>query len=173
MYNTPCAPAAERQNVKKRGRELPNPVRTPELVAQVAQTLEEDQSQTICGLARDHGLSERTMERVVKEDLGLASYARPRRHKIAPGTKQRWLERAKKLLNHLKNRDRHKVLLFSDEKWFTLAPYSSRRNDEIIWCKGGLDTAPEELRYVEVCQREAGAMFLGIIASDGKVGPPI
>ena len=59
------------------------------------------------------------------------------------------------------------------EKWFTLASYSNRRKDQIIWCKGGLDTVPEELRYVEVRQREAGTMFLGIIASDGKVCPTV
>ncbi len=31
--------------------------------------------------------------------------------------------------------------------------------------------APDDLRYVGVRQREGGTMFLGIITSNGKVGP--
>ncbi len=61
----------------------------------------------------------------------------------------------------------------SDEKLFTLAPYSNRRNDQIIWRAGELEDCPDDLRHVGLRQREAGAMFLGIVASEGNIGPPI
>ncbi len=46
-------------------------------------------------------------------------------------------------------------------------------NDQLIWRKGELEDAPDDLHHVGVRQREAGVLFLGIIASDSKVGPSI
>ncbi len=73
----------------------------------------------IQGMVRNHGVSERTMGCLVKEDLGLASYARTCRHKILPGAEVRQLEQAQKLLSLLKNQ--RKVIIFSDKKFFPLA----------------------------------------------------
>jgi len=162
-----------RQTAERCPRTAPRPVRSPELVAQVAQSVKQNPRQTIRGLARNFGVSKTAMGQVVKEDLAMASYARTRRHKISPGAKVRRLQRCKKLLNHLKNRDKGKTLIFSDEKFFTLAPYSNRRNDKVIWRKGEQEACPDELRHVGMRQREAGAMFLGIVASNGLVGPSI
>ncbi len=62
------------------------------------------------------------------------------------------------------------ILLFSDEKWFTLAQYHNRRNTKVVLPQG---EAPDERRVQGMAQRPAGIMFLGVVASDGKVGPPI
>ncbi len=82
-------------------------------------------------------------------------------------------ERVREILCCLQRQDLNKTILFSDEKFFTLASYSNWHNDQIIWCQGELNTVPDDLRHVQMCQRESGTMFLGVIASDGKVGPPI
>ncbi len=163
----------DRQDVVRRTRSPVRTARTPELVAQVEESLNANPRQSLRQLARDHGVADHTMRQLVKEDLGMQSYVRPRRHLISPGTKIRRKERSAKIINLLKHDCARLELLHSDEKWFSLVPYSNRRNDKIVWRKGEQDDAPDELRHHGVRQREAGAMFLGIVSSSGKKGPPI
>ncbi len=147
--------------------------RTPEVVDQLVQILDENPRQSMRQLAKDLEISPTSVRRAVKEDLGKHSYARPRRHIITPGARKRRKERCGKLINRLKHNDAKLSIIHSDEKWFTLAAYSNRRNDQFIWDKGDQKNAPDELRHVGVRQHAAGAMFLGIVGSNGKKGPPI
>ncbi len=64
-----------------------------------------------------------------------------------------------------------KTWIFSDEKW--VYPGVNRRNDKVIWRQGEFDDAPDDLRVVGAEQRPAGLMFLGVVASNGLVAPPI
>ncbi len=55
------------------------------------------------------------------------------RHKITPGAKERRLECTTKLLNKLKHKDAGKVIIiFTDEKYFTLAQYLNHQNDKLM-----------------------------------------
>jgi hypothetical protein len=155
----------ERQSADRAQRQNGKTIRTPELVVQVAQCIENAPRQTISGLSRDFQVAPTTMRRLVKEDLGSVSYVRP-------GAVVRRKERSQKLLNHLKNDHKGKVILFSDECYFTLAQYSLQ-NDKFIWRKGDQANAPHDLRYVGQKQRASGSMFLGIVASNGDIGPTI
>ena len=67
----------QHQTSKKRGKATPNPVRTPELVVEVRQSLAQNPGHIICGLAHDHGVSERTMQRLVKVVGILCQYQAP------------------------------------------------------------------------------------------------
>ncbi len=163
----------QRQTTEKRRREPIRPARTAEVVAKAAQSLQINPRQSMRAMAKDLGVSEGTVRTIVKEDLGCKSYTRPKRHFISPGAKSRRLERANKLVNKLKHDDARLHILFSDDKFFTLSPYANRRNNHLIWLKGEQEQAADNLRFQQVHQREAGAMFLGIVTSDGKKGPPI
>ncbi len=151
----------------------PRPARTPEVVEQVRQQVEDDPRQSMRGMARELGVSEGTMRHIVHNDLGMGSYVRRKGQRITPAAKKKRVARASGLLNRLKHRDAKKTIIFSDEKWWTLSPYHNRRNDHVIWCKGDFDNAPDNLRVVGYEQRAAGIMFLGVVASNGLKAPPI
>ncbi len=162
-----------RQDAERETGDRRKPVVTPLLVRRVRQRLDRNPRTTISKLARDFGVSRTAMSKVVKEELGCRSYKRPRRHNLTNQSKVRRLVCAKGLLNKLKHEAASKSIIFSDEKFFTLAQYSNRQNDKLIWRQGEQESAPDELRNVGQVQRAAGAMFLGVVGSDGKVAPPI
>ena len=175
---------------RARREQAPRPARTPELVEQVRREVEENPRQSINALARDHGVSRRSMQRLVK-DLGLYSYAKARGCQFNPRIRRNRVELAQGIMNRLRHGDAGKVILFSDERYFTIAPYHNRRNDQVggfysfflifndfrrffqlIWRKGELQEAPDDLRVVGVEQRPEGVMVLGVFASNGAKCPP-
>ena len=77
--------------------------RTPELVMQVQESVEANPRQSIRKLARESNISERSMRRLIKKDLGARSLSRSRQPALTHASRQRRLERAQGLLNRLKN----------------------------------------------------------------------
>ncbi len=98
---------------------------------------------------------------------------RPRSHKIMPGAKECCLERTRGFLNRLKHGDAGKTIIFTDEKYFTLAQYSNHQSDKIILQKGAQDSVPDELHNVGPVQCAGGVMFFGAVSSCRKVVPPV
>ncbi len=141
-----------------------------DMVEQVQQALEDNPRRTMPGLAREVRVMRWTMQQIMGKELEHRSYARSRRHFISIGAKNHLLEHAKKIFNRLKRVDKRKTMIFSDEKFFTLVPSSNRHNDQMIWCKGELQDAPDDVCHVALHQREAEAMFQGIVVSDVKKG---
>ena len=77
--------------------------RTPELVMQVQESVEANPRQSIRKLARESNISERSMRRLIKKDLGARSLSKSRQPALTHASRQRRLERAQGLLNRLKN----------------------------------------------------------------------
>ena len=90
-----------------------------------------------------------------------------------PGAKKCCLEWAQRILNKLKHNHAGKTIIFTDEKYFTVAQYSNRQNNKLIWRKGDQDNAPDSLCHVAQAQSLAGVMFFGTVASNGKVAPSL
>ena len=82
--------------------------------------------------------------------------------------KQKRLERGKRLLNDLKNHG-NRIVVFSDEKTFTVDPVVNKQNDCIV--SFGQDTS--ELRNVSTTKHPASVMMLGVVASNGEKMPPV
>ncbi len=156
--------------VERKEYERARGTRTPDLVEQVERAVSTNPNTSVRALARESGVSEASMRRLVKEDLSMRSYAMQERPALSEETRCRREERARGLLNRIKRVDAGLILLFSDEKWFTLAQYHNRRNTKVVLPQG---EAFDERRVHGVSQRPAGVMFLGVVASDGRVGPPI
>ena len=94
-------------------------VRTPEVVARVQQMVDQDPSKSIRNLARKLGVANATIHRTVHENFRYSSYVLKHGHFMSDATKQKRLEKAKKLLNWLKHPEEAKMLrFFSDEKNF-------------------------------------------------------
>ncbi len=143
------------------------------MLRKVCQEVAKASRTIVSTLAKDLGVSWSTMQRALKENLGLKSYVRCRHHNIPPGAKMCRTERTKKLLNRIKHQYAGKVVIWPDEKYFTLAQYCKHQNDQVTLRKGEQHHAPDDVRYVGLDHCSAGVMFLGIVASDRKIGPPI
>ncbi len=118
------------EGVERAPRQAARPARTPELVQQVRQQVEEDPRQSINAMARDYGVGRSTMQRVVR-DLGLYSYAKSKGCLMNPRIRRNRCELAQALLNRIRHRDAGKTVIFSDERYFTLRPYHNRKNDQV------------------------------------------
>lgn len=142
-------------------------VRTPEFVARVQQKVDQDPSKSIRSLARELGVANATIHRTVHEDLRYGSYALKTGHFMNDATKQKRLEKAKKLLIRLKHPEEAKMLkFFSDEKNFDQDQKVNRRNDRWL-CK-----SPDEVPRVMHTKFPSTVMVLGVVSSEGDVMPP-
>jgi hypothetical protein len=99
----------------------------------------------------------------MRKDLGMKSRAVTKVQGLTALQREKRLKRCKILLNKMKRGD-DRVLIFSDEKIFTVDAVSNSRSLRYIAKR------PEDV--TGVTKHPAGAMILGIIDSDGKVFPP-
>eukprot|EP00095_Tigriopus_kingsejongensis_P007736 maker-scaffold200_size264178-snap-gene-1.16 protein:Tk07736 transcript:maker-scaffold200_size264178-snap-gene-1.16-mRNA-1 annotation:"lipoma-preferred partner homolog isoform x4" len=80
-------------------------------------------------MAKQHNVSQKTMRNVIR-DMGLRSRIVPVRQLITQSSKAKREERAKRILNFLKhNPAARTVILFSDEKAFSVDKAHNRKND--------------------------------------------
>jgi transposase len=97
----------------------PRTVSTPRRIAAVNADITRNPRQSVRRLAVKHRIARTTMRRLVKQDLGLESKIVQLRPLLTPPVKEKRAERAAKFLSRLKNEDKGKVRVFSDEKIFT------------------------------------------------------
>lgn len=165
--------ADEEAVIRRKPHERSRPIRTAELVSDARQSVENDANTSISCLARDAGVSRRTMQRLVHEDLGMKSYRMEQRQLLSDGARDRRKSRAQAILNRLKGPDAGKTIVFSDEKWWTIEKFYNRQNDRYLASAGDAEAVPEQFRIVSRQQRARGAMFLGLVTSNGLVSPPM
>ena len=159
--------------IRRKPHERHRPLRTPELVESVRQTVADNPGTTISSLARDSEISRRTMQRLVHEDLGMKSYRMDQRQFLSNTARGRRKSRSAAILNRLKGPDAGKTIVFSDEKWWTIEKMHNRQNDRHLSQAADRASTPEEYRIVPKTQRAKGVMFLGLVASNGLVSPPV
>ena len=79
--------------------------------------------------------------------------------------RKRRLERCRRLLKSNGNR----ILIFSDEKTFTVDPVINKQNDRVVSFGQDIST----VRYVTTTKHPASVMMLGVVASNGEKMPPV
>ncbi len=156
--------------VERKDHERNKTVRTNEHVAHVEEMVDANPNTSVRALAWETGVSDYAMHQLVKEDLGMRSYAKQERQLLSDATHTRRKERATGLLNRIKLVDAGVTILFSDEKFFTLAQYHNRHSTKVVLRQG--EAATDERQVQGVAQRPAGVMFFGVVALDGRVAPP-
>ena len=116
--------------------------------------------------AKDLGVSERTIRRTVKK-AGGKSLVRVERPLLTSAMKQTHLLRCKALLNNLKKARANRIIIFSDEKTWTVDPVRNRQNDRYL----SFGDVNESVRTLSTTKHPASVMSLGFVASDGKAPP--
>lgn len=105
--------------------------RTPEIVADVAERMEQSPRKSIRRLAQEINLSYGTCQKILKENLNLYSY----RINVVQELFQRdfpaRIEYCQWFLNNLNNNNTLDLTFFTDEAWFYLSGYINKQNMRI------------------------------------------
>ena len=81
-------------------------------------------------IAREVGISQRSVNRIVKKDLRLTCLKKRRAHELTEANKQAWLDCSRVLLHRYPASLVH-YIWFTDEKLFTVASPSNTQNDRL------------------------------------------
>ena len=145
-------------------------VRTPELIKAVRDRIRRNPVRSMREMARSFNVSEKTMRTVVKKDLKAKSRARVKRQLLTAKTKAARLERCKVLLSRLKKGA--PLIMFTDEKVFTVDKVSNSRTDRYI-SSLRVEDVPEHVRIIGQTKHPTSIMMFGLICSDGEKMPPV
>lgn len=155
---------------RKPGSGRPRSARTAALITSIKNKIAWNPIRSMRKMAKQANVSPSTIRRVVKLDLGAKSRSRTKRHLITKRIKSLRLQRCKKLLNKLK-KEKH-VILFTDEKIFTIDAVSNSRTDRYISSQKTSDI-PDNVRFSFRTKHPANVMVFGLVASDGKKMEPV
>ena len=155
---------------KRSGR--PRSARTPEIFEKARAKTSKPVRTNIAKLARELGISRRSGERLVKEDLKCKSLKIREVPSVGTSAGKR-IDNTRKLLNWVKNgQNSSKVRIFSDEKLFVIDAKFHRQNDRYL-SNVPVKMVEPEIKFNSICKHPAKVMVLGIVGSDGKKCPPI
>lgn len=108
----------------------PREIRTNAAVKAVAQRIRRNPLRKQKIMAREMKIPPRTMSRIIKEDLGLGACRRSTGQRLTDALRRIRATRAKKLLQQYAKND-HRLILFTDEKIFTVEEKFNRQNDRV------------------------------------------
>ena len=143
----------------------PPTIRTRNLKAKLQKRIVRNPRRSIRKKARDFEISERTLRRVVHDDLGLKSLKRRKVHMLTTAMKQKRLDRSRALLSRATPNVLDRIL-FSDEKLFTIEQASNTQNDRVL--SPSVKEVPENLRFIPRCQKPASVMVWAGISADSR-----
>lgn len=81
-------------------------------------------------MAKDLGISRRSVGRIVKEHLNMKAYKFSKSQFLTDASKKKREDRSKQLLNRFSGND-YQNILFTDEKMFTIEQFVNKQNDRI------------------------------------------
>ena len=87
---------------------------------------------SIRGISRDLKMPYPTVQRIIKEKLKYSSRVRRKIPLLSQATRQKRVERCRNILSILKHKMKEKVMIFSDEKNFTMDWRENRINSRYL-----------------------------------------
>jgi len=111
------------------------------------------------------GVSRSSIQRIIKEDLGLTPYKWRKVHGLSMQQRRARLERSKALLQRYGFGDVDRIV-FSDEKLFVVEESLNSQNDRIY--AAAFEDIPEQERTVQRFQKPGSVMIWGAVSSRGK-----
>ena len=85
-------------------------------------------------MAKEMNTSRESMRRLVRNDLGMKAYKLYKRQLLTQLNKQKRLKRCKAMISRFTD-GRHKQILFSDEKLFTIEQVINKQNNRILYLR--------------------------------------
>jgi transposase len=155
---------------RKLGSGRPKTARTVENIEKVEELIcsqdEPGTSRSTRQIAKDLDISERSVRRIAKLDLGLRAFRRVPAQVISDAVKEKRLERSKRLLRRLTLKQT-KLVFFTDEKVFYTNPPVNNQNNR-VWSVGRkADVEPSRL-LVERAKFAPHIMVSAGVCYEGK-----
>ena len=159
-------PSPARKQHKRRKDALDE--KNKDFVKELQKMVDRDPGRPMTRLATDMGVDEKTIRNYLKQHIRYKSYKMRRGQFMSGKTMVTRFEKAKKLLNKMKNLGRKKtsLIFFSDEKNFTQDQKVNRQNDR--W----LCHDPKQVPVVMSTKFPSTVMVLGVVSNEGDVMPP-
>jgi len=158
-------------HVKRRPGSCGKPtVTTPRLVANLKARIKRNPIRSMRGMAKELNVSEFTVRSIVKKKIGAKSLSRTKIFLLTDRLKALKLERSKKLLWILKKK--MPIILFTDEKYFTVDQVQNSRTDRYI-TKLKIRDVPDHIRTIKKTKHPSQLMMFGLVASNGLKMPPV
>lgn len=142
---------------------LPRSKRTPEAIKVVRERIRRNPARSARQMARSLNMHHKTMQQIIKEDLGLHPF---KKNLVAGLTDKNKAERVRKC-KLMKARHGGPDIIFSDEKLFTLEIPLNKQNDRIYGAR--LADIPRHFRSVPRYQNASAVMVFGAISKKGKL----
>jgi inhibitor of nuclear factor kappa-B kinase subunit alpha len=144
----------------------PRSVRTPRRIKAVRARIRRNPQRSQRKLASQMVVSRRSIQRIIKEDLGLMPFKRRKVHGLTMQQRGARLERSKALLRRYANEDLERIV-FSDEKLFVIEEHLNAQNDRVY--AAAFEDIPEWVRTVQRFQKPGSVMVWGAVSSRGKL----
>lgn len=146
-------------------------IRTLELKRKVESRIKRNPIRSIRKMASELNVSKNTVARIV-QDIGAKSRAITSRQLVTTKTKEKRLERARKLLSKIRHKPKETHIVFSDEKLFKLDRVINRRNSRYI-SKERAENVASHVKHAFKTKHPGQVMVLRVFGSDGSICPPI
>lgn len=155
---------------RKKGSGRTPTVTTPRLLANIKARIKWNPVRLMRQMAKELNVSEFCVRKVVKHKIGAKSLSRTKSFLLTDRLKTLKKERSKKLLSVLKKKS--PVILFTDEKYFTVDQVQNSRTDRYITTLRVKDV-PDHIRTIQKSKHPSQLMMFGLIASNGLKMPPV
>ena len=119
-------------------------------------------------IASDLDISRGSVQNIVKCELGLRSYRLLQRHTLTDKAEKNRLERAKKLLCHLRTGRLYNIL-FTDEKIFTMEAAPNSQDHQQLLSTSGRNSGKRRIRTRTLFPKSV--MVWGGICATGRLRP--
>jgi len=108
------------------------------------------------------GASRRSIQRIIKEDLGLTPYKRRKVHGLSTQQRQARFKRSKALLQRYADEDVERIV-FSDEKLFVMEESLNAQNDRVY--AAAFEDIPNQVRTIQLFQKPRSVMVCVTVSS--------
>lgn len=143
----------------------PRTQRTPKTIKAVREKIRRNPRRSIRKMAKEHQTSPKSMQRLCRNDLGVYPYKLQKCQLLSEATKQKRLDRSKKLLKR-HNDGTLDNIIFSDEKLFTVEAAFNHQNDRVL--SKGVQEIPKGVRKIKKTQKPASLMVWAAVSSKGR-----
>lgn len=140
------------------------------LINKVKRRIKRNPHLSMRAMASEFNVSDHTIRRIVRDKLGGKSRARTQKFLLTARLKDLRLKRCKKILWQLKKKT--PVILFSDEKYFTVDPIHNSRTDRYISTLK-VEDVPDNIKTSSKTKHPSQVMVFGLIASNGLKMDPV
>lgn len=147
---------------KKTGRT--RTVRTPELVKKVRACINRNCARSCRKLASTYGVSRRSMQRILKDNLNMTAYKKRKIHGITAAQIKKRYDRTYELRRRYADDD-VKNIIFSDEKLFVLEETFVAQNDRLY--STSISDIPSKKRDIPRFQNRTTVMVWGALCYNG------